>query len=362
MLGIGWIQRIAVALLVIATALILSGHVNSQEDNSQSVRTSGFTRLRDQVQAVVTAKVAPGVSVLVAQHGNVIFKEARGSLSVESRVHIASMTKSAVASAIMVLADQKKLSLEDPISKYLAEFLGTPVAMATIRQLLSHTSGITGAMLPAKPQIAPDGGFQGSFFARPATFREFAKYCAKNTQLVTPGEFKYADANYDLLCAVVEEINSAFEDHIGKNLFKPLGMKSIFSHQEGMCIRCGGGMEASLDDVYVLYQMHLNGGTFAGKRVLSVASVNETHEKQAYGELADGRVIEYGLGFMRDRVLPDGNARTIYHTGYFGTMAWADFDYKLVGVLFFDAEWQKVKSTAEEMQGLIREIVTARAQ
>ena len=109
--------------------------------------------LRKILRGAVEDKTVPGVSLLLAHRGEIIFKEAFGNLTVDQRVMMASSSKPVTATVVMILADQKKLSLDDPIEKYLPEFTGItikgkpPKNLPTVRHLLCNMSGLPGDFL-----------------------------------------------------------------------------------------------------------------------------------------------------------------------------------------------------------------------
>src|SRR5262245_43736566 len=109
--------------------------------------------LRAILRGAVDDQVVPGISLLLAHRGEVIFKEAYGNLKVDQKVQMASSAKSVTATLLMILADQGKLSLDDPVEKYLPEFKGIalkgrpPARPPTVRHLLSNTSGLPGDFL-----------------------------------------------------------------------------------------------------------------------------------------------------------------------------------------------------------------------
>ena len=96
----------------------------------------------------------PGISLLLAHRGEVIFKEAYGNLKLDQKVQMASSSKSVTATLLMILVDQGKLALDDPVEKYLPEFKGItllnkkpPARPPTVRNLLSNMSGLPGDLL-----------------------------------------------------------------------------------------------------------------------------------------------------------------------------------------------------------------------
>ena len=128
---------------------------------------AGPVRSNAQLDQIFSAQFkpdAPGVSVAVSQNGKIVFERALGMASLELGVPVtpasvfqaASISKQFTAASIMLLAQQGKLSIDDPIQKYLPEFpdYGTPL---TLRHLLSHTGGLRDVFLLLE-LFAPDEG------------------------------------------------------------------------------------------------------------------------------------------------------------------------------------------------------------
>jgi CubicO group peptidase (beta-lactamase class C family) len=109
--------------------------------------------LRAILRSAVEEKVVPGISLLLAHRGEVIFREAYGNLKVDQKVQMASSSKTVTATLLMILADRGKLSLDDPVEKYLPEFKGIllngkpPARPPTVRHLLSNMSGLPGDLV-----------------------------------------------------------------------------------------------------------------------------------------------------------------------------------------------------------------------
>ena len=122
-------------------------------------------------------------------------------------------------------------------------------------------------------------------------------------------------------------------------------------------------MTSTLDDFAAFYQMHLNGGSYHGIRVLSEQAVAEMHSRQAKLELLMSGPYgkDYGLAFFIDRLDDKGSARAITHPGLFGTTPWLDLDRELVGVFFVQSNFMKVMSLVRRIQDKVREIVPVSA-
>ena len=275
-----------------------------------------------------------GAVVLIANRDRVIDREATGYADLASHepmqsndlFWIASMSKAMTAAALMMLVDEGKVSVDDPVEKYLPEFKGQMVESApdklepprhpiTIREILSHTSGLRfsskrepGALdlLPLKTAVA-------SYAAEPLIYQPDTKYSYSNEGLNTAGR-------------IVEVVSGmSFEDILEQRLFLPLGMKDTTfwptgdqlkrlakSYESGSLREVpinqltyplsdrarrypipAGGLFSTADDIARFCQMMLNDGTFQGKRYLSPESVRLITSK----ETGDAVATPYGFGW-----------------------------------------------------------------
>ena len=127
---------------------------------------------------------------------------------------------------------------------------------------------------------------------------------------------------------------------------------------ESRFIMAGGGMTSTLDDFAAFYQMHANGGTYHGHRILSEQAVAMMHTRQAKLELlmAGPYGNDYGLAFFLDQLDNSGRAHSITHPGLFGTTPWLDEDRELVGVLFVQSNFLRVMTLVRDVQAKARAI------
>jgi CubicO group peptidase (beta-lactamase class C family) len=256
--------------------------------------------------------------------------EAKKPMSPDAVFWIASQSKGITAAAVMMLVDEGKLSLDDPVEKYLPEFKdqkvaagkGAPVARTrsiTIRDLLSHVSGL--------PFKSPEE--QPTLDALPlaAAVKTYA-----NAPLVTqPGaRYQYSNAGINTAARILEVVSGlAYEDFMDKRLFGPLGMKDttfwpnaeqvarlaktykpdaskkkltlggLGQLQADLTDRAhrfpmpAGGLFSTAKDVSLFCRMLLNGGELDGRRYLSASSVQALSVRQTPKELKES----YGLGF-----------------------------------------------------------------
>ncbi|HEX9501093.1 MAG TPA: serine hydrolase domain-containing protein, partial [Thermoanaerobaculia bacterium] len=174
----------------------------------------------------------PGASVLVVLDGNVVMRKSYGMANLEQRTaatpdtnyRLASVTKQFTAASILILAKSGKLSLDDPITKYLA--LPAHANAITIRHLLTHTSGLfdyEDLIPPGTTRQLKDSDVlqmlkdnDGSYFA-PGT------------------RYRYSNTGYAFLSLIVERVSGQrFADFLSENIFKPAGMNASVALEEGI--------------------------------------------------------------------------------------------------------------------------------
>src|SRR5712691_868589 len=178
------------------------------------------------------AGAVPGASVLVVRDGKVVLRKSYGMANLEDRIaatpdtnyRLASMTKQFTAAAILMLAERGKLTLNDPITKYLA--LPTYANAITIRQLLTHTSGLL-----AYEDLIPPGT------TRQLKDADVLDLLAKeSTTYFAPGtHYRYSNTGYAFLALIVERASGMrFADFLRENIFTPAGMRASVAFEEGI--------------------------------------------------------------------------------------------------------------------------------
>ena len=334
-------------------------------------------------QAVEQEQIAGG-SFLVARKGEIIFREAFGYADIESKrpftteelLPIASVSKPLMASVIMVLVEQGKLKLDDPVAKYLPEFKGkrvegsqSPARQMTIRHLLSHTAGFWG-----NKNITPEKMDLIRNFERPLA--EAVELIAEYDLLYEPGtKFTYSGTGYCVAGRVAEvALGQSLEEIAQDALFRPLGLNRTtflpskearkivparYLRQKGKLqkqpsiaeidlrfILPGGSLFTTLDDMAVFGQMHLIDGVYNGKRILSEASVSEMRRLQS----PERPQRTYGLGWFRGDISESGLADLVFHGGMLGAHFRIDRRREVVCVFL-------VHQTAVQVQDLKNKLV-----
>jgi CubicO group peptidase (beta-lactamase class C family) len=295
------------ALLLALTATIAG---------AQSPTTDSATAV-DRIFATWNTQQTPGCAVGVARNGQTILERAYGMANLEYDVpntpatifEAGSVSKQFTAAAILLLAQQGKLSLDDPVSRYIPELpdYRTPI---TIRHMLNHTSGLRDWGTVALATGWPRG-------TRTHTHAHVLDIVSRQRSLnYTPGaEYLYSNTGYNLAAIIVARVSGmSFAEFTRKNLFEPLGMTSTQWRDDYTRIvknrataysrgRQGGwGLEMPFEDV------HGNGGllttvadllkwneNFGRPRVGGVAFVRDLQQK---GRLNSGRESSYALGLV----------------------------------------------------------------
>lgn len=170
-----------------------------------------------------------GLAIGITQGDTIIYARTFGYANIEQGVeadfntlfHIASLSKPFTAAAVVKLVEQKKLRLSDPIKTYIPEFKmkGASVDEITIKQILTHTSGI--------PRHISSGDWENPTYGPNALAKNLIN--AQNFELdFKPGsQFNYSNSAYDILGIVVERASGMpFDEYIKKHLLKPSGMTS----------------------------------------------------------------------------------------------------------------------------------------
>jgi CubicO group peptidase (beta-lactamase class C family) len=309
------------------------------------------------VERGISAGGYPGAAVVVGRRGAAVWEKGFGKLSWESSsakvspdrtiYDLASLTKVVgTTTAIMVLYDEGKIRLDDPVSVYVPEFTGGNKDHVTVRMLLEHRSG-----LPA-----------GRDLWRSAHTPEEARAEVISTPLgCEPGRcYEYSDLGADMLGFVVEAASGERLDHfLAERVFQPLGMTDTgFRPADSLKTRVaptevapprgyplqgevhdenayalGGvaghaGLFSTAADLAVFAQMMLNGGEYNGTRIVADSTV-ALFTKRAAGTRALGWDTCAGSGSCGQYLGEDAYG----HTGFTGTSLWLDPDRDMFVVL-----------------------------
>jgi CubicO group peptidase (beta-lactamase class C family) len=330
--------------------------------------------LRVALQKFVDDRTVAGAVAVVGSSQGVAHYETVGFESLETRKHmgidtvfrIASMTKPITALAVLQLQEAGRLDVNDPVEQHLPEFRGQMLAMKhqdgtitltkpsrpiTIRDLLTHTSGLPGGYPPA---------FSDFYNRRQLTLKESILMQSQRPLDFEPGsKWSYCNAGIDTLGRVVEVVSGeSYADYLARHIFHPLGMyettpfvrpdqrsrvAGLYEQKDGKLLPAArpliglddgalhpipaGGLVSTGPDLAKLYQCLLNGGEVNGRRIIQKTTLQEMTRLQT-GELTTGFVngMGFGYGFAVVRE-PQGvtamlSPGTYGHGGAFGTQGW----------------------------------------
>ncbi len=319
------------------------------------------------MQEFVEAKQISGAVTLVARQGSIVHLEAVGHADLQQKrpmrkdsiFAIASMTKPITATAVMILQDEGKLSIDEAVAKYIPLFgkvalkTGATKRQITIADLLTHTSGIGGSQRN-----------QGSL-------KETVEGIAQQPMQFEPGSrWQYSPGV--TVCGRVVEVASGqpYDEFLAQRIFGPLKMDDTTFYPsaeqqkrlaslyrpgaDGKSIERAnhwlselsakrtpnpsGGLFSTAADMARFYQMVLNGGELDGQRIVSAWAVEQMTTCKT-GELVTGFTPGncWGLGWCIVRH-PQGVTRmlspgTYGHGGAFGTQGWVDPKRQMIFVL-----------------------------
>ncbi len=338
-----------------------------------------------------------GAVGFISRDGRVAYNKAFGVSDIEARTpmhtddifRIASQTKAITSLAVMMLFEQGKFLLDDPISKYIPEFTNPRVLdkfsekdttyttipakrEITIRDLLTHTSGIDYAGIGSAPMTAiyAKAGIPTGFVSEKIILGDKMRKLGKLPLVHQPGEKFTYGLNVDVLGYLVEILSGqTLDNYFHTNIFEPLGMTDTYFYlpqskfnrlvkvsaedknhhlinspeafvnypmSEGTYYSGGAGLSSTVKDYAAFLQMMLNKGEYNGTRLLARRTV-ELMTTNQIGDINLGP-DKFGLGF--EITTAAGQSRlgvsegSFSWGGYFATDYWADPKEKLVGLIF----------------------------
>ncbi|HEY7445920.1 MAG TPA: serine hydrolase domain-containing protein [Vicinamibacterales bacterium] len=352
-------------LLLLTLSLGVAGSVSPAKPEEVGLSTERLLRIRDLAQRHLDARNVSGVVTLVARRGRIAHFDALGMQDIETRkpmpkdgiFRLASMSKPITGAAILMLVEEGKIRLNDPVSRFLPEFKTMKVAVAkpgagptdrgrgaaggrggsgdpeatfdvvsatreiTVRDLLTHTSGLLSGGLGAGAAntIAPRGEADS-----------LATYIPKLASVpldFQPGTlWRYSGlAGFDVLSRIVEIVSGqTFDRFLKQRIFDPLGMKDtgfvLTPEQSARLVTIyqstpqglqpanrpasktyfsgAGGLMSSAEDYLQFAQMLLNGGELNGKRLLGPRTIDLMTANHT-GDMVNGQFGRpaQGMGF-----------------------------------------------------------------
>jgi uncharacterized protein YbbC (DUF1343 family)/CubicO group peptidase (beta-lactamase class C family) len=355
---------VVIALLVVPAAAQLPAALPA----SQGFAPEHLARMDAVIAESIAKKELPGAVVLVGRHGKIVWRKTYGARAVEPQreamtadtiFDLASLTKVvATTTSIMMLIEQGKVRLSDPVVQFIPEMKGEGRDAVTIEQLMTHVSG-----------FAPDFDLRERWTGYDEAIKRLYREPLRNA----PGtRFVYSDINYIALGEVVHRVSGLMLDEFARrNIFTPLGMRDTgFRPDAKLRLRIAptekrrgqmnylgdsgadagaegeqwlrgevhdptsfrmngvaghAGLFSSADDLAIFCQMLLNGGVYNNARILSPMTVAAMTQPRAVAESGAARGLGWDVAssFSTNKgdLFPLGS---FGHTGFTGTSLWLD--------------------------------------
>lgn len=325
----------------------------------------------------IAGKATPGIVVLVAKDGKVIYNKAYGSHTYDNTMpdkvtdifDLASVTKiTATTPSVMRLVEENKLKLDTNIGYYIPKARNTPMNNINVREVMLHQAGFI-PYIPFHNYIKEGDYSRDSsaayptkvadrYYVKKGFFSDFMWPKMLNSPIKTRGSYVYSDISMYVMKDIVEHISEEpLDKYALDNFYTPLGMHTAgflprnrfskdqivpteddqvfrktllegYVHDQGAALAGGvsghAGLFANANDLAIYYQMLLNKGTYGGEQYFKPQTVETFTSKQS-------NVSRRGLGF--DRWDPDltkkypselASSQTFGHTGYTGIGVWVD--------------------------------------
>jgi CubicO group peptidase (beta-lactamase class C family) len=394
---------------LVAGPILGAGPLPTVKPDAVGLSQERLDRIHAMVKKHIDAGEISGAVMLVARKGQIAYLDVQGTMDVETRkpmardsvFRLASMTKPVIGTSIMMLLEEGKLRLQDPISRFIPEFMdqqtatqtqpasgGNPpkfytqpaVRDITIKDLLTHTSGLSSG--PMGQSVVTREGRR-----RPEdTLSTYLPRVAKSPLEFQPGtRWMYsASDGFDVLARVVEVASGMpLNQFLKQRLFGPLEMtetshwptdaqmprlvtaytlnngkmaknENSMSMSSKVYFAGGGGLVTTVDDYARFAQMLANGGELNGQRVLSPRTVQLMSSIHIPASLP-GRTAGEGFG-LSVRVIEDaiaGNQRvsngSFGWSGAYGTHFWVDPKEEIVAVMMIQTPVREMRPEFENL-------------
>jgi len=366
-------QQIYGLFLLLAPFAVAQSDLPIAKPETVGMSSKRLERIHAFIQDYIDKNEISGAVTLVARRGKIVHYEAQGwrykeenaPMEKDDIFSLMSMTKPIVSSALMMLWEDGKFMLDDPISKWLPSYANkqvidavsgqrVPARAVTVRNILTHTSGLS---LEPGP--------------RPKTLLEEIEKSAPRPLAFQPGDRWQYGASTDFVAALVEKISGmTVDDYLRQHIFEPLGIRDTYYnipkekvsrvaavyrpdkdgkitllrkpeyHEPTTYFPGVAGLNGTAADYFRFSQMILNGGEYEGHRLLGRMTVDAMITNQIGNDklvYIRGAGYGFGLGFA---VLTDPSKSpdalspgTFTWGGADGTLFWIDPVEELIGIM-----------------------------
>lgn len=420
------------SLFFIALLLISTLYAQTKSTKTSTILSEGLAldegmslerlnRIDNMLKDAVDSGQIPGAVALIARNGKIIFHNTYGMSNTTAGAkmkkdvifRIASQTKAITSTAVMMLWEDGKFQLDDPISKYIPEFKEAQILdtfndldstyttkaaekQITIRHLISHTSGLGYGVIDGDERfkkIYAKAGITDLFTTKNISIGESVKKLAKLPLHHNPGEkFTYSEG-LDVLGYFIEVVSEMpFDQFLRKRIFDPLQMNdtwfylpkdkhkrlvTVQENKEGQWAKYpvtfydtdypikgakrffsgGAGLSSTSKDYATFLQMYLNMGELNGVRILSRTTVQSIMGNQI-GDIWKDGPKHYGLAFgvvneHGQDLGGEGSKGTFDWGGYFNTQYFADPKEQIIGVLMKQTQGETGDQTGWKFRQMV---------
>jgi len=373
-----WIYH---AIIIFLTAAALPSLIHAQQDAPSLAQR--LDPIADAVLRAISGRKTPGAVVLIGHDGKVVYRHAFGYRSQSPKkivmtedtvFDLASLTKPiATATAVMQLAEQGALDIDSPVCRYWPAFGANGKTSITIRQLLTHYSGLR-PDLPMRPSWS---GYDAAM----------SKIVSEKPVLPPGSGYIYSDINFEVLGELVFLVSGLpLDEYCEKSIFTPLGMKDTgfqpppdrqrriapteFTRtgkacgkpHDPSCFRMGGvaghaGLFSTADDLAVFASMLLNNGELNAVPVLTRHTVEKMTSPQSPAGLK-----QRGLGWDIEpqgvmNCAPFPRLPAYGHVGYTGTALWIDPLTKTFVIVLTNRVYPDGRGDVRTLRAEIKDVV-----
>jgi CubicO group peptidase (beta-lactamase class C family) len=404
------ILRISLIVFFISISTSINAQTNSNKVSATitygtatdvGMSDERLARIDSMCMSAIEEGDLPGIVALVARNGKIVYNKAFGTSNADTKkalktddiFRLASQSKAITATAVMMLWEQGKFRLDDPVSKYIPEFKN-PVVLdsllkdgtytttpadkdISIRHLLTHTSGIGYGVIDDDvrfKKLYEKAGIIDLFTTKNISIGENIKKLAVLPLHHNPGEkFTYSES-YDVLGYFIEVLSGMpFDTFLRTHIFDPLGMNdtwfylpdskanrlvAVQAKEDGkwknypvtfydtdypikgakQFLSGGAGLSSTATDYSKFLQMYLNQGVYNKKRLLSRTTVNLILANQIGDLWGKDTRMDYGLAFAiqnqkGEDVGGSGSKGSFSWGGYFNTQYFADPEEHTIGII-----------------------------